>query len=420
MNYPPRRCRSTPPPSPPSTRCALLFDGLRKDTFFLILLAGLALLGMVAPNQLASYPALVDWPTIGALTGLLALTKGLELSGAMQWLGHRLIGAMATERAAALVLVMASALLSTVLTNDVALFVVVPLTLGVCRITGMPATRLIVFEALAVNAGSALTPIGNPQNLFIWQLSNVSFGQFVLHMLPLVLLTMLVLLAVTACAFGKRPIEANGKQAHAPLDRRLLAVSLALYMPFLVATDLHHEGWAVLAVLLTFVFLRARVLAQLDWGLLLVFVLMFIDLRLLAGLGAVRDAMLGLGLDQARHLYLAGIAASQADQQRAGRDRAGRIFARLARDGLRRQCRRFRLHGRLAGQPDRAAHERRPQGLDQLPPVRAALPGRRGGARLRAAVPGEGTVSAQRLRSSSEASSCSLSGANGPCRRRFR
>ena len=63
-------------------------------------------------------------------------------------------------------------------------------------------------------------------------------------------------------------------------------------------------------VLLALVLMRPRVLAQLDWGLLLVFVLMFIDLRLLAGLGVVRHAMLGLGLDQATHLYLAGIAAS--------------------------------------------------------------------------------------------------------------
>jgi di/tricarboxylate transporter len=288
-----------------------LFENLRKDHIFLILLAGLALLSIMAPNRIAGYPALVDWPTIAALTGLLALTKGLELSGAMQWLGHRLIDAMATERAAALSLVTASALLSTVLTNDVALFIVVPLTLGVCRMTGMPATRLIVFEALAVNAGSALTPIGNPQNLFIWQLSKVSFWHFVLHMAPLVLLTMLVLLTVTACAFGKHPIEASDKQAHAPLDRPLLLVSLALYLPFLVATDLHFERWAVLTVLLTMFLLRTRVLAQLDWGLLLVFVLMFIDLRLVAGLGAVRDAMLALGLDQPRHLYLAGIAASQ-------------------------------------------------------------------------------------------------------------
>jgi di/tricarboxylate transporter len=61
------------------------------------------------------------------------------------------------------------------------------------------------------------------------------------------------------------------------------------------------------------VFLLARpsVLAQLDWGLLLVFVLMFVDLRLLAGLGAVRDAMLALGLDRPVQLYLSAIGASQ-------------------------------------------------------------------------------------------------------------
>lgn len=269
------------------------------------------LLSLFLPNRIAEYPNLVDWPTIGALMGLLLLTKGLEVSGSMHWLGHRLIGLMASERAAALWLVLVAALLSTVLTNDVALFVVVPLTLGVCRITDMSATRLIVFEALAVNAGSALTPIGNPQNLFLWQLSKVSFGQFAWHMLPLVLLTMIVLLVLTACVFSNRRIQISEKENLEPLDQTLLTASLSLYLPFLIATDMHHEGWALLVVIMVFIFLRIRVLAQLDWGLLLVFVLMFIDLRLLAELNVVRDAMLGLGLDQAKHLYLTSILASQ-------------------------------------------------------------------------------------------------------------
>ena len=245
------------------------------------------------------------------MTGLLALTKGLELSGALHLLGHWLIGFMATERASALCLVVAAALLSTLLTNDVALFVVVPLTLGVCRITQLPATRLIVFEALAVNAGSALTPIGNPQNLFLWQLSKVSFGGFVAHMLPLVVGLMLALLVLTACVFRNRPIQVRDDEARVRLERTLFGVSLALYIPFLVACDLHHAGWAVVAVLAVFLMLRPGVLVRLDWGLLLVFVLMFVDLRLLAGLSVVRDAMQGVGLDQPRHLYLAGIAASQ-------------------------------------------------------------------------------------------------------------
>lgn len=288
-----------------------LLDRLRKDTFFLILLAGLVLLSAAAPSRITSYSSLVDWPTIAALTGLLLLTKGLEVSGALHRLGDALIDLMATERAAALCLVLAAALLSTVLTNDVALFVVVPLTLGVCRITKMPATKLIVFEALAVNAGSALTPIGNPQNLFLWQLSKVSFGQFVWHMLPLVALLTVALGALTAGAFRRTPVRARGDEPPARLDRPLLGVSLALYLPFLIATDMHHTGAAVAVVLAAFLVLRPRVLLQLDWGLLLVFVLMFIDLRLLAGLGFVRDAMRGLGLDQPMHLYFAGIVASQ-------------------------------------------------------------------------------------------------------------
>lgn len=292
-----------------------LWRAFVADRLLQILLVALLVLAVISGKSLGSYPALVDWPTIAALTGLLALTKGLELSGALAWLGQRLVAGMATERRAALLLVLASLLLSTVLTNDVALFVVVPLTLGVCRLTGMPAARLVVFEALAVNAGSALTPIGNPQNLFLWQLSHVSFGGFVAHMLPLAAALSLALLALTALSFKAQAIAmadaTHHDKAHGKLDHRLLWVALALYIPFLLATDLHHAGWALLAVLALMGALRPAVLARLDWGLLLVFVLMFVDLRLVAGLAPVQSAMANLGLDNARHLYFAGIAASQ-------------------------------------------------------------------------------------------------------------
>ncbi|SDO74133.1 transporter, YbiR family [Rhodoferax sp. OV413] len=287
------------------------WQGLRKDRFLQILLLALAGLSLFSRTPLSSYPALVDWPTIAALTGLLALTQGVETSGALHRLGHWLVGYMTSERAAALCLVTAAAVLSTVLTNDVALFVVVPLTLGICRITPLPTTRLVVFEALAVNAGSALTPIGNPQNLFLWQLSGTSFAQFVWHMLPLVAVLMLLLWAVTALAFSGRPLQATDPDADHPLDRRLLVVSLLLYPVFLVLTDLHYAPWALLAVLLCLGAIRWRVLAHIDWGLLLVFVLMFIDLRLLVGLDAVQHALAGWGLAQPLHLFWAGIATSQ-------------------------------------------------------------------------------------------------------------
>jgi di/tricarboxylate transporter len=283
----------------------------QKNSFLLILLLGLVVLSIIVPSRIASYPNLVDWPTIAAMTGLLIFTKGLEISGATHRIGHWLVGLIATERSAALCLVMAAALLSTVLTNDVALFVVGPLTLCICRLAKMSATRFIIFEALAVNTGSALTPIGNPQNLFLWEFSKVSFGEFVIHMFPLVAFMMIVLLVLTICMFDNRPIQVSHNAERLPLDRTLFGMSLGLYLPFLIAIDMHYPGWAVFVVLLIFLLLRRRVVARIDWGLLLLFVLMFVDLRLLVNLSLIRDGMRSLGLEQMNHLYLMGIGASQ-------------------------------------------------------------------------------------------------------------
>jgi Na+/H+ antiporter NhaD/arsenite permease-like protein len=294
----------------PCPRWRIGLKALAKDPLLLVLIGLLPVLLMLAPAQIGHLPTLVDWPTIAALAGLLMLTKGIELSGALGQLGHWLVGSMATERAAALSLVSTAALLSTVLTNDVALFIVVPLTLHVCRIAGVPATRWVVFEALAVNTGSALTAVGNPQNLFLWQRAQVSMAQFSQHMLPLVLVLMALLLALTALAFQATPMQRDA-EAPEPLNRSLLAGSLALYLPFLVLTDLHQAPWAALAVGLLYLVGHRQVWRELDWGLLLVFVLMFIDLRLIAGLDVVKAGVAALDLAQPLHLYAAGMAASQ-------------------------------------------------------------------------------------------------------------
>lgn len=299
---------------PSSPRAGLLraaWRALKSDPLLTVLVLVLLALSLASPGQVRSYPSRVDWPTIAALAGLLALTKGLEASGALHRLGAWLVHFMATERRMALCLVTAAAALSTVLTNDVALFVVVPLTLSLGRLTGLPVGRYIIFEALAVNAGSALTPVGNPQNLFLWQGAGVSFGGFVLHMLPLVAVLMALLLMLTAVCFKGQAVRAAAEEP-VPLDKTLLAVSLLLYAPFLVATDLHQAVAAAAVVGLVLGALRPRLLRSLDWGLLAVFVLMFLDLRLLAGLPAVREAVAGWGLSDPQRLYAVGILASQA------------------------------------------------------------------------------------------------------------
>ncbi|MGV3656251.1 MAG: SLC13 family permease [Noviherbaspirillum sp.] len=288
-----------------------LWAALAEDYLLLALLGVLVLFTLAEPRGLAGYPELVDWPTVATLAGLLVLTKGLELSGALARAGSALARRMPTERALALLLVAATALLATALTNDVALFVMVPLTLALRHGGALPVNRLIAFEALAANAGSVLTPVGNPQNLFLWQRSGLPFAEFIAAMAPLAALLALPLLAMTAAAFSGRRLESLQAIQPPPMDRGLLLLSLGLYLPFLILADLRQAplGLALLAAL--FLFLRRQALMQADWSLILVFILMFIDLRLLVRLPQAQAVLESGGLEQPQNLFLAGVAASQ-------------------------------------------------------------------------------------------------------------
>lgn len=286
-------------------------QALRKDYFFWAFLVLLALLTAAKPGQIPIYPTLVDWSTIAALAGLLVLTKGVELSGYLHHLGKRLILRMPTDRAVALFLVLTAALLSTLLTNDVALFIVVPLTVGLRAVSTVPVTRLIVFTALAVNSGSALTPIGNPQNLFLSQLHQIPFYQYVGAMLPLALIFLIPLLLLTACTFTSRSIAIRDNADLLPQNKKLLYLSLALYFPFLVSIDLHQTEGAVILVLAIFFIVYPRVLAQVDWVLILIFMLMFVDMRLIAQEPSVHALIEQLKLGNPQRLYFTGIAISQ-------------------------------------------------------------------------------------------------------------
>jgi Na+/H+ antiporter NhaD/arsenite permease-like protein len=284
---------------------------LRRDYVLQVLLAAAVILLLARPVSPGDLPARVDWPTIAALAGLLVLTKGVELSGFFHRIGFHLITLEHTERKLAFFLVSSSALLATVLTNDIALFIVVPLTLTLRSMAALPTTRLVIFEALAVNAGSALTPVGNPQNLFLWQRSGLSFHGFVGQMLPLAAILLAVLALMTALAFPGRRVDATEEAEPRALDRPLLALSVVLYPLFIVAADLRHAVAGLLVLLAVFTVVRRSVLMRVDWALIAAFVLMFIDLRLLAQHDVVRDWVVRAGNGEASALYLAGIGVSQ-------------------------------------------------------------------------------------------------------------
>ena len=288
----------------------LFLTRFAEDRLLLVLLAGLAALLLLAPQRALDLPALVDWRTIAALAGLLVLSRGIEDSGLLARAGRVLLARLRGERRLAAALILFSAALSAVVTNDVALFIVVPLTASLCRVAHLPLGRLVIFEALAVNAGSTASPVGNPQNLFLWQSSSAGFVEFTLAMLPLAATLLILLLALVPLGFPARAITIDGHVSAPPLQPRLVMLSLPLYPAFLVAAELGHTLWAAAAVIALYAALARQVLREVDWLLLLVFVLMFADLGLLAGLPWIAAQAPAL-LEMPGGLLLAGALLSQ-------------------------------------------------------------------------------------------------------------
>lgn len=282
-----------------------------KEPVLAILIVALAALQWTRPQSPLELPRLVDWPTVLTLAGLLVLTKAVELSGLLMWLAHRVVHHVRTERTLACLLIGLAAGLSMFVTNDVALFVVVPLVLSLHALTPLPVKRLTIFLALAVNAGSILTPLGNPQNLFLWQVGGVSFGRFVLALAPLTAVLMAMLYAMTLFAFKGKALDFSKDAVKERVDRGYAGVAAVLFVGFVLLADSHHPGIGLIGVAGGFLLWRRDAVLKIDWALLLIFVLMFIVLRSVAALPWVHETVAQLGLRTPLRAYVAGAVLSQ-------------------------------------------------------------------------------------------------------------
>ncbi|MCA8066650.1 SLC13 family permease [Burkholderia sp. AU38729] len=284
---------------------------LAQEPVLSVLVLGLIVLQWVRPQPFSVLADRVDWQTVATLAGLLMLTKALELSGCLMWLAHRIVHHVHSERGLAMLLVGFAALLSMWLTNDVALFVVVPLMVSLRALTPLPFRRLVIVVALAVNAGSVATPLGNPQNLFLWQLSGVSFGRFVVTLGPLAIALMALLLVLTACAFRAKPLDLSGDVVAIPVQRLHALIAAVLFAAFVLLADAHHPLPGLLAVAIVLLVAKRDAVLKIDWLLLLIFVLMFVVLRSAAALPVIHDAIAHANLDSPLRIFAAGAVLSQ-------------------------------------------------------------------------------------------------------------
>ena len=217
-----------------------------------------------------------------------SVVAGLRRAGSFTALAHFLCERAGNLRLMSAVLVALCFFSSMLITNDVALLTFVPfavVVLGMVR-REKELVWVVVLQAVAANLGSMLTPVGNPQNLYLYSYYGMSGTDFFSATLPVWSLSLLLVLG--SCLFIKKePVKVFLGEKPILLHRALLFYSALFLLCLLVVFRLLH--WAVmLAVILLLVgVFDRRILLKADFLLLLTFVCFFIFAGNLARIEAI-------------------------------------------------------------------------------------------------------------------------------------
>lgn len=186
---------------------------VRKDPVLVVAIV-LAIISCAAVPPDAAYAEYVDLRTIGMLFSLMTIMAGLSRLGVSRIACRHLLSAVRGPRRLALALTLLAFFSSMLITNDVALVTFVPFALLALRTLDSPrhACFTVVMMTIAANLGSMLTPIGNPQNLYLYSTSHMALTDFLLLMLPYAAAA-LVLLVGAIAFFGRIPEHAKEKAA---------------------------------------------------------------------------------------------------------------------------------------------------------------------------------------------------------------
>ena len=238
-----------------------------------LLAAAFLVTGRVTPH--AAWHS-IDDDLLLLLFALLVTVEVLRASGYVDRIVAASITRFRTTRSFALALLAFSGVLACLVTNDVALFVVIPFTIIASRFSDFDVEDAVVLEVIAANLIGCLTPLGNPQNLFVFHHSHWSAGTFVAAMFPFVLWCAAGLLASLFLLGPSHAMKVNAGELPARNVRAAVAGAICFVLVLLeVARVIPAWPAAVAALVAGVVFLRRRMF-DIDFSIIPLFFFAFI------------------------------------------------------------------------------------------------------------------------------------------------
>lgn len=217
--------------------------------------------------------------------------NGLQKGGLLDAIARKI----ERGRFISLKLLLSTFFLSMFVTNDISLIVIVPITLS---LNIDRKDILVILEALLANAGSALSPIGNPQNLFIYWHYNLSIFEFVEVIAPFSIV-FLFLLGTIGYFLN---FEANVEKKEPKVDRISFIYSIILFIIMSSILHIIPIYYSIVAFLFAIIFDRRALI--LDYSLLVIFLLFF-------GIVNSLDGLFNFRLESKEHTFIFSVLISQ-------------------------------------------------------------------------------------------------------------
>lgn len=285
---------------------------IKKEAVLCIAL-GLAVLSVFWQPVDREYLEYIDWDTLMLLFCLMAAMAGFQRLGVFQRIGDALLAAVTNTRSLLLILCFLPFFFSMFITNDVALITFVPFGMIVLQMCGKEklVIPLVVLQTIAANMGSSLTPIGNPQNLYLYSKSGAKVGDFLLWMLPY---TLVIGICIWLAVLFQKKEQVDYKPEKSGAvwgkKRKFYFISYAVLFLFCLLSVAKVLPPLVLFLMALAFFLVAdrKILWCIDYALLGTFIGFFIFIGNLGRLPAFRDFFAGI---LTGHETLAGVISSQ-------------------------------------------------------------------------------------------------------------
>lgn len=232
---------------------------------------------VVHPSK--AYIDYIDFKVLALLFSLMLVVAGLKQMGVFTAIIKKLVGKVRTTRVIELILVFMPFFAGMVITNDVALITFVPFAIELLQMIGRSRdiVYIVVLQTIAANLGSMATPIGNPQNIFLFTAFDMNMGNFLGTMMPYVVLAMLIL-AVCVCVLKSETISVSeGADEEINITGWKLGILIVVFAICIACVARVLDYRVMLAIAIVGILLvDAKLFLKADYILLITFVAFFI------------------------------------------------------------------------------------------------------------------------------------------------